>query len=428
MYEYYAEYAREHRAYNIDWRIEMGINFIDGGICAPKGFQASGVHCGIRNNTTKRDLSLILSDVMCTAAAVYTKNKVKGAPILVTQKHLEDGKAKAVICNSGNANTCAPNGVEIAEQTSELAAKKLNIKASDIIVGSTGVIGVPMSMDPFERGIPELVKELSYDGSEHAAEGIMTTDTVKKEFAVSILIGNKECRIGGIAKGSGMIHPNMATMLCYLTTDAAITSDMLQKALSKDIKDSFNQLSIDGDTSTNDMVTLMANGLAENPVIDKDGEDFEIFCAALNAITSALVKALAKDGEGASKLLECVVTGAPDKETARVISKSVITSSLFKAAMFGEDANWGRVLCAIGYSDAEFDISKVDVALSSSKGIVQVCKSAAYNDFSEEKAAEILNEKEITILVSLNQGEEQAKAWGCDLTYGYVEINGSYRS
>ena len=406
----------------------MYIEFIDGGICAPKGFQASGVHCGIRQNKTKKDLSLIVSDAMCTAAAVYTKNKVKGAPITVTKEHLKDGKAKAIICNSGNANTCAPNGVEIAKQTCELLAKELNISASDIIVSSTGVIGLPMSIEPFERGIPKLVKKLSYDGSDDAARGFMTTDTVKKEFAVSLIIGNRECHIGGIAKGSGMIHPNMATMLCYLTTDVAITSEMLQKALSNDILDTFNQLSVDGDTSTNDTVAILANGLAENAVIDSEGKDFETFCAALNVINSAIVKALAKDGEGASKLLECIVSDAPDQKTARVVSKSVITSSLFKSAMFGEDANWGRALCAIGYADAEFDAENIDIVLSSAKGSIEVCKGSSYCWFSEEEASEILSEKEIKILVSLNQGDAQAMAWGCDLTYKYVKINGDYRS
>lgn len=406
----------------------MHIEFIDGGICAPKGFQASGVHCGIRQNKTKKDLSLIVSDVMCTAAAVYTKNKVKGAPITVTKEHLKDGKAKAIICNSGNANTCAPNGVEISKQTCELLAKELNISASDIIVSSTGVIGLPMSIEPFERGIPKLVKKLSYDGSDDAARGFMTTDTVKKEFAVSLIIGNRECHIGGIAKGSGMIHPNMATMLCYLTTDVAITSEMLQKALSNDILDTFNQLSVDGDTSTNDTVAILANGLAENAVIDTEGKDFETFCAALNVINSAIVKALAEDGEGASKLLECIVSDAPDQKTARAISKSVITSSLFKSAMFGEDANWGRALCAIGYTDAEFDAGNIDIVLSSAKGSIEVCKGSSYCWFSEEKASEILSEKEIKILVSLNQGDAQAMAWGCDLTYKYVKINGDYRS
>lgn len=406
----------------------MYIEFIDGGVCAPKGFQAAGVHCGIRKNKSKKDLSLIVSDVNCSAAAVYTQNKVKGAPIVVTKEHLKDGMARAIICNSGNANTCAPNGVEIARQTCVLLGKELGISTEDIIVSSTGVIGLPMAIEPFQTGIPKLVKKLSYDGSDMAAQGIMTTDTVKKEVAVSVIIGNKECHIGGIAKGSGMIHPNMATMLCYMTTDISITSEMLHKALLSDMADTFNQLSIDGDTSTNDTVAIMANGLAENAVIDSEGKDFDEFCTALNTITASLVKALAKDGEGASKLLECIVSGAPDKKTARAISKSVISSSLFKSAMFGEDANWGRALCAIGYADAEFDINKVDIVLSSLKGNIEVCKNASYSYYSEEVASEILSEKEIKILVSLNQGEEKAMAWGCDLTYNYVKINGNYRT
>jgi len=406
----------------------MYIEFIQGGVCAPKGFQASGVHCGIRKNKMKKDLSLILSDIDCSVAAVYTQNKVKGAPILVTKDHIKNGVARAIICNSGNANTCAPNGVEIAKQTCELLSRELGIRTEDVIVSSTGVIGLPMSIEPFITGIPKLVKKLSYDGSDMAVHGMMTTDTVKKEVALSVIIGNKECHVGGIAKGSGMIHPNMATMLCYITSDVAITPQMLQKSLSQDILDTFNQLSVDGDTSTNDTIVIMANGLADNTLIDSDGKDFDEFCKALNIITSSLVKALAKDGEGASKLLECVVSGAPDKKTARIVSKSVITSSLFKSAMFGEDANWGRALCAIGYADADFDVDKVDIVISSVKGNLEVCKNASYCEFSEEAASEILSEDEIKILVSLNQGEETARAWGCDLTYQYVKINGSYRS
>lgn len=406
----------------------MKIEFIHGGICAPKGFQASAVHCGIRKNKTKKDLSLIISDVLCNVAAVYTKNKVKGAPIAVTKENIKDGTAKAIICNSGNANTCAPNGIEIAQKTCDLLGKALGIPPTDVIVSSTGVIGEPMSIEPFEKGIPEAVSALSYDGSDQAAEGIMTTDTVKKELAVSFLLGEKECHIGGIAKGSGMIHPNMATMLSFITTDVAITHEMLKKALSTDVADTFNQISIDGDTSTNDTVAIMANGLAENKIIDQEGEDFQTFCKALNTITAELSRGIAKDGEGATKLLECIVSGAPDANTARIISKSVITSSLFKAAMFGEDANWGRALCAIGYADAEFDINKVDVTLSSAKGKVEVCKSAAYNPYSEEVAAEILAEDEIKILVALNQGDGEGRAWGCDLTYDYVKINGDYRT
>lgn len=406
----------------------MLIEFIDKGVCAPKGFQASGVHCGIRKNKTKKDLSLIVSDVVCNAAAIYTKNKVKAAPVNVTQEHLKNGKARAIVCNSGNANTCAPNGKEVAEKTCELVAEEISASPDDLIVCSTGVIGTPLSIEPFEKGIPKLVQKLSYEGSINAAAGIMTTDTVKKEFAVSLNIGDKECSIGAIAKGSGMIHPNMATMLCFITTDIAITSEMLQKALSNDNLDSFNQLSIDGDTSTNDTVAIMANGLAGNAVIDGEGEDYEMFCKALNMLTTAVVRVLAKDGEGASKLLECIVSGAPDKETARIVSKAVITSNLFKAAMFGKDANWGRALCAMGYSDAEFDASNIDLVLSSAKGSVKVCKGSSYYDFNEENAVRILGEDEIKIEVFLNQGDAHATAWGCDLTYSYVKINGNYRS
>lgn len=406
----------------------MYMEFIEGGICAPKGFKAAGIHCGIRKNKRKKDLTLIVSDVQCNVAAVYTKNKVQGAPIAVTKENIKNGMARVIVCNSGNANTCAPNGVEIAQQTCGIVARELGISPTDVIVSSTGVIGEPMEIEPFEKGVPKAVKKLSYDGSEMAAEGIMTTDTVKKEIAVSFVLGNKECHLGGIAKGSGMIHPNMATMLSFLTTDVAISHEMLQKALSLDVVDTFNQISIDGDTSTNDTVAILANGMAGNPMIDEEGEDFQGFCNALNAITSQLSKGIAKDGEGATKLLECIVSGAPDQNTARIISKSVITSSLFKAAMFGEDANWGRVLCAIGYAEAEFDIHKVDVVLSSAKGNVEVCKAAAYHPYSEDDAAEILAEDEIKILVSLNQGDGEARAWGCDLTYNYVKINGDYRS
>lgn len=405
------------------------MQYIDGGVCAPKGFQAAGVHCGIRSkNTDKKDLALIVSDELCTAAAVYTQNKVKGAPIAVTREHLKDGKAKAVICNSGNANTCAPNGVEIAKKTCDLAAEHIGIKAENIIVCSTGVIGEELIMEPFEKGMKPLVKALSYEGGTLAAEAIMTTDTVSKECAVEFELGGKTCRIGATAKGSGMINPNMATMLSFITTDAAISSSMLQQALSQDIKDSYNQISVDGDTSTNDTVAIMANGLCGNPEIEGDGEAFKQFCEALAMVTKVLAKKLAADGEGATKLIECQVTGAPDKETARSLSKSVISSDLLKSAMFGEDANWGRVLCAIGYAPADFSADDITVEMSSKKGSIKVCEHSALYPHSEEKAAEILSETEIKIEVNLNQGQEQAAAWGCDLTYDYVKINGDYRS
>ena len=401
---------------------------IAGGVCAAKGFSANGVHCGIRKNQGKKDLSLIFSSVPCSAAAVYTTNLVKGAPLTVTKKHLSNGIAQAVICNSGNANTCNANGTEIAEKMSALAAEALGISPDDMIVASTGVIGQPLSIDPIAAGLPELVAGLSPEGGRAAAEGIMTTDTVMKEVAVEFTLGGKTCHLGGIAKGSGMIHPNMATMLVFLTTDAAITPAMLQKALSGDIAGTFNMLSIDGDTSTNDMVTVLANGLAGNPTVDAEGEDFTAFMKALNSVTIALCRKIAGDGEGATKLLECKVSGAADLDTAKTVAKSVICSSLLKAAMFGADANWGRVLCAIGYSGAQVDVQKVDVAFHSAAGTVEVCKNGAGLDFSEEFAKKVLLEKEIEILVELNSGEFSSTAWGCDLTYDYVKINGDYRT
>ena len=404
------------------------MKLIDGGICAAKGYKAAGVHCGIRKNHSKKDLSLILSEVPASAAAVYTTNLVKGAPLTVTKAHLENGVARAVICNSGNANTCNANGLEIAEQMCALAGQALSIAPEDVVVASTGVIGQPLDIAPIAAGIPELAEHLSTEGSAEAAEGIMTTDTVLKEVAVEFELGGRTCRLGGIAKGSGMIHPNMATMLVFLTTDAAIAPAMLKKALSTDIQATFNMLSIDGDTSTNDMVTVLANGLAGNPEITAEGDDFNAFMAALNTVTVHLCRMIAGDGEGATKLLECVVTGAADIQTARAVAKSVVCSSLLKAAMFGADANWGRVLCAIGYSGADVDVNRVDVAFKSPKGVIPVCKNGAGIPFSEEKAKEILLEKEIEILVNLNSGETSSTAWGCDLTYDYVKINGDYRT
>ena len=400
----------------------------EGGICAAKGFSASGIHCGIRKNTSKNDLSLIYSEKKAAAAAVYTTNLVKGAPLTVTAKHISDGYAQAVICNSGNANTCNANGIEIAEGMAALAAEQLGISASDVAVASTGVIGQPLSLEPIKGGIAELAGALSADGSREAALGIMTTDTVAKEVAVEFTAGGKTCRIGGIAKGSGMIHPNMATMLVFITSDAAISPAMLQKALSGDIRNTFNMISIDGDTSTNDMVIVLANGMAGNDEITAGGEDFDKFMKALNTVTVALCRMIAGDGEGATKLLECRVTGAKSEDTAKTVAKSVICSSLLKAAMFGADANWGRVLCAIGYSGADVDVEKIDVSFKSAKGEILVCKNGAGVEFSEELAKEILLEKEIDILVGLNDGEYSATAWGCDLTYDYVKINGDYRT
>ena len=404
------------------------MEFIKGGVCAAKGFKAGGIHCGIRKNRTKRDLALIVSEKKAAAAAVYTTNLVKGAPLTVTKAHLSDGYAKAVICNSGNANTCNANGIEIAEQTCELLGAELNISPKDIVVASTGVIGQPLDITPIKNGIPSLVKSLSENGSENAAEGIMTTDTKVKEIAVSFKLGGKTCKIGGIAKGSGMIHPNMATMLVFITTDCAISPEMLKKALSTDIKETFNMISIDGDTSTNDMVTVLANGMAQNAEITAEGEDFNAFMKALNTVNVYLCRRIAGDGEGATKLIECKVTGTKTLETAKTVAKSVICSSLTKAAMFGSDANWGRVLCAIGYSGAAVDVNKIDVAFKSQKGEIAVCKNGAGIPFSEEKAKEILLEPEIEILVELNSGEYSSCAWGCDLTYDYVKINGDYRT
>lgn len=406
----------------------MDIKIIDGGVCAAQGFTASGVHCGIRKNRTKNDLALIFSEEKATAAAVYTTNLVKGAPLLVTKSHISDGKAQAVICNSGNANTCNANGIEIAEEMSALIADELKISAQDIVVASTGVIGQPLDITPIKNGIPALTKALSKDGGAAAAEGIMTTDTIKKEIAVEFEINGKICRMGGIAKGSGMIHPNMATMLVFITTDAAVSPKMLQKALSSDIKNTFNMVSVDGDTSTNDMVTVLANGLSGADEIDSEDESYAVFAKALNTVTVYLCKMIAGDGEGATKLLECSVSGAKDEENAKIVAKSVICSSLLKAAMFGADANWGRVLCAIGYSGADVDINKVDVSFRSKSGQVDVCKNGSGIEFSEEIAKTVLLEKEIEIIIGLGDGEAKSTAWGCDLTYDYVKINGDYRT
>ena len=403
------------------------MNIINGGVCAAKGFTANGIHCGIRHNKTKRDLALIYSEVPASAASVYTSNLVKGAPIAVTKAHIADGKAQAIICNSGNANTCNADGVEVAEHMCQLLAQEMGLKASDVVVASTGVIGQRLNVEPIAKGIPELVKGLG-DHSDLAAEGIMTTDVKKKELAVSFLVDGVECKIGGIAKGSGMIHPNLATMLVFITTDCAISAEMLNKALKADVQNTFNMVSVDGDTSTNDMVTVLANGMAGNPEITAEGPAFEAFMQALNTITVYLCRSIAGDGEGATKLLECQVTGAKTEAIAKTVAKSVICSSLTKAAMFGADANWGRVLCAIGYSGADVDVEKVDVAFHSAKGTIQVCKDGAGVDFSEEKAKEILLESSIDILISLNDGEGKATAWGCDLTYDYVKINGDYRT
>ena len=405
--------------------------FIDGGVCAAKGFKASGLYCGIKENPTKKnDICLVVSDKVCNAAAVYTQNKVKGAPILVTKKNLEKtgGKAIAVIANSKNANTCNADGEQKAYKMCELTADVLGIKPEEVIVASTGVIGQILPIEPIEKAVKPLADALSYTGNEAAATAIMTTDTVKKEVAVEFMAGGKLCKLGGMAKGSGMIHPNMATTLNFITTDCAVSSKMLSKALSTDIESTFNMVSVDGDTSTNDMVTVLANGMAGNKEITEDGDAFNTFMKALNTVTMHLCRMIAGDGEGATKLLECNVNGAKDEATAKIIAKSVVCSSLTKAAMFGADANWGRVLCAIGYSGAEVDVNKVDVSFSSNKGEIAVCKNGAGIDFSEEKAKEILLEREIDINITLGDGNGAATAWGCDLTYDYVKINGDYRT
>ncbi len=404
------------------------MKIISGGVCAARGFRAAGIHCGIRHNRAKKDLALIVSDRRASAAAVYTTNLVKGAPLTVTKEHLADGMAQAVICNSGNANTCNADGLQIARGMAELAAGALGIPAEDVVVASTGVIGQRLSLDPVRDKIGALAADLSPEGSADACEAIMTTDTHPKQAAVEFELEGRTCRLGGIAKGSGMIHPNMATMLVFITTDAAISPAMLQKALSGDVASSFNMISIDGDTSTNDMVTVLANGLAGNPEITAEGPAFAAFMQALNTVTVALCRAIAGDGEGATKLLECSVTGAKDLAAARIAAKSVVCSSLTKAAMFGADANWGRVLCALGYSGADLDVNKVGVRFRSAAGSVEVCRDGAGVDFSEEEAKKVLLEDEIEILVDLGDGDAAATAWGCDLTYDYVKINGDYRT
>lgn len=409
----------------------MDFKIIDGGVCAAKGFKASGVYCAIKENPTKKnDIALIVSDVMCNAAGVYTSNKVKGAPVVVTKKNLEKsgGKAKAVIVNSKNANTCNADGEEKAEKMCSLAADALGIKPEEVIVASTGVIGQVLPIEPVVRAVPQLVEKLSYTGNVEAATAIMTTDTVKKEYAVEFDIGGKVCHLGGMAKGSGMIHPNMATTLNFITTDCAVSAPMLQKALSEIVKITYNCLSVDGDQSTNDTCMLMSNGLAENAEIAAEGAEFDTFKAALYQVMANLTRMLAKDGEGATKLLTCICSSAPDLDTAIIVAKSVIRSPLFKCAMFGADANWGRVLCAIGYAEADFDINKVDVDLGSRAGRIAVCRNGAGVDFSEDEAKKILTEDEIEIYIELNAGDAKATAWGCDLTYDYVKINGDYRS
>ena len=403
---------------------------ITGGVCAAKGFKAAGVHCGIRAGRTKKDLALIVADVRCAAAGVYTTNKVKGAPITVDKMHLADGYAQAILVNSGNANTCAANGVELAGQCCELVAKAAGIAAEDVLPASTGVIGQPLDLTPFERGIPAAVAELdaSAEASDSAAVAIMTTDTVKKEYAVEFTVGGKTCALGAISKGSGMIAPNMATMLAFYTTDAAIAPAMLEKALKNVVVDTYNQMSVDLDTSTNDTMLIMASGLAGNERIECEGPDYDAFVEALTAIASHMASLTAADGEGATHLITCTVSHGKDKATARAIAKSVVCSNLFKAAVFGRDANWGRILCAIGYTPGDFSVDKCCVWLESAAGSVYVCENAAYHPYSEEEAAKVLAEHDIFVRVDMGEGDAEAKAWGCDLSYEYVKINGDYRS
>lgn len=406
----------------------MDIKFTDGGVTAPKGFTANGIHCGIRKSKDKKDLALIFCEKECDTAAVYTQNLVCGAPITVTKNNISDGKARAVVCNSGIANTCNADGIEKAEGMCEITANALGISKSDIIVASTGVIGQPLDLEPVKNGITELVSGLNKNGSDSAANAIMTTDTVKKEFACEFTLGGKSCHIGAISKGSGMIHPNMATMLAFITTDASISSGMLKSSLLEVVADSFNMLSVDGDTSTNDTVAILASGLCENERITEKNDDYRTFTLALSSICEKLVKLMAKDGEGATKLVECVVTGASDVKTAKTCAKAVICSSLVKAAMFGSDANWGRILCALGYSGVDIDVHRVDVKFSSDGGEIEVCKDGSGIDFSEELAKKVLSCDEVYILVDLKSGTCQATAYGCDLTYDYVKINGDYRT
>ncbi|MBQ9415502.1 MAG: bifunctional glutamate N-acetyltransferase/amino-acid acetyltransferase ArgJ [Clostridia bacterium] len=409
--------------------MQTTISKIPGGICAPAGFKAAGIHCGIRHNKTKRDLALIVSDTRASAAALYTSNLVKGAPIYVTREHLKDGYAQAVIANSGNANTCNRDGLQVARAMADLAAGALGIPASDVVVASTGVIGQPLSIEPIAAGIPALVEALSADGSLEANEAIMTTDTKTKSESFAFELDGKTCAIGGIAKGSGMIHPNLATMLVFLTTDVSITPDLLERALRADAQDTFNMVSVDGDTSTNDTLCILANGRAGNRTLRRETDPgYDVFCQALHALTSTLCRQISADGEGATRRMEVTVSGAADKESARRVAKSVACSSLTKAALFGADANWGRVLCAIGYAGVPVDIDRVDVDFVSAKGEIAVCRDGAGVPFSEEKAKEILLEKEIEIRIRLHDGEAQATAFGCDLTYEYVRINGDYRT
>ena len=407
------------------------MKFIEGGVCAAQGFKAAGIHVGVKtHNTNKKDVALIVSDVDCSASAVFTRNVVKAAPIHVDKKHLENGKARAIVANSGNANACAPNGEENAIRMCQAAAKAIGCKPEDVLVSSTGVIGQTINVKVIEDGLPELYAALdtTAEASDAAAHAIMTTDTVKKEIAVETEVGGKTVRMGGIAKGSGMIHPNMGTMLCFLTTDCAISPEMIKTALLETVNVSFNRISVDGDTSTNDSCIVLANGLAGNAEITEKGEDYNAFLEALQALCMELAKSMASDGEGAKHLITCTVTGAADEQTAETIAKSVIGSTLTKAAIFGADANWGRVLCAMGYSGAEFDPDKVDVHFTSAAGDIAVCEKGRGLNFDEDLAKKILTEHDIEINITMGEGAAKCTCWGCDITYDYIKINGDYRT
>lgn len=407
------------------------IKRIEGGVTYPQGFQASGIHCGLRKNKTKKDLALILADKKCNTAAIYTTNKVFGAPITVTREHLKDGLAQAVICNSGNANTCNPDGVEKANAMCKALAEQLHIAENDVVVASTGVIGMPLPLEPIINGIPALCNSLGRlpEDGYAAAAAIMTTDTRLKQIAAETTISGVKVKIGGMAKGSGMIQPNMATMLSFITTDAAVSTEVLQVILKRVADKTFNMISVDGDTSTNDTLCIMASGLAGNEEItDINGSDCAAFEALLEYVCKYLARKMAADGEGASKLLECRVHGCDTEGNARILAKSVINSPLVKTAMFGSDANWGRILCALGYSGVDFDPKKVDVNFISGAGEINVCKNGGSVGFDEDKAKEILLMDSITIDVNMNMGSASATAFGCDLTYEYVRINGDYRS
>ncbi|MBD5113383.1 MAG: bifunctional glutamate N-acetyltransferase/amino-acid acetyltransferase ArgJ [Ruminococcaceae bacterium] len=406
-----------------------GYEFVDGGVCAAAGFTAGGVIAGIKaGNTTKRDLAMIYCAERCKTAALFTTNKVKGAPIIVSKEHLSDGYAQAIIVNSGNANTCNPDGIEIAEEMCELTAEALEINVDDVLVGSTGVIGQKLDIKPIRIMIPTLAKSLSPKNSGDALEAIMTTDTRKKEVAVEFEMDGRKCHVGGISKGSGMINPNMATMLAFITTDVCINRELLEKALRKVNDLTYNMVSVDGDTSTNDTIVLMSSGLAKNEEILCEDKSYEKFENALYAVMMNLARETARDGEGATKLIECIVNGAPSEKAARAAAKSVISSNLVKAALFAADANWGRILCALGYADADFDISRTSVELASAKGKLTVCTDGSGISFSEDSASKILSEDEIKILIDLHDGDESAIAWGCDLTFDYVKINAEYRT